>query len=131
MNKYGEAAIRATRYARATGTSATDAWTAAVRDAFPDSPSSQAKGCPRGAYLGLCEEGLVEGIPRGQYTRSKDNKAYALRAHGILQTEPALSSSPDRLWDRVLAPISKKHNSQMDVVASLWNQGLLSKKGKS
>jgi hypothetical protein len=131
MGKYGEAAILATRYVlRSRAPCAADAWKMAVCAVFPNSPSSQVKGCPRGAYLGLCEEGLVEGIPRGQYTRSKDNKTYALRAHEILRTEPALSSDPDRLWVKVIAPSDKKHNSQMDVVASLWNQGLLLKNMK-
>ena len=34
----------------------------------------------RGAFLGLCEEGLVKGIPAGKYSASKDNKQYAVRA---------------------------------------------------
>jgi hypothetical protein len=48
--------------------------------------SAQKKGCPRGAFLGLCEEGLVKGIPAGNYTTSKDNKAYAVRAAELLIT---------------------------------------------
>jgi hypothetical protein len=50
---------------------------------YPTSPTSRKKDCPRGAFLGLCEEGLVKGIPAGKYTASKDNKAYAVRAAAL------------------------------------------------
>jgi hypothetical protein len=39
------------------------------------------KGLPRGAFLG---KGLIKGIPAGNYTVSKDNKAYAVRAAELL-----------------------------------------------
>lgn len=32
--------------------------------------SSQVKGCTKGTFLGLCEEGLVKGIPKGNYTKT-------------------------------------------------------------
>ena len=54
------------------------------RRSIPTSVSAQKKGCPRGAFLGLCEDGLVKGIPAGNYTVSKDNKAYAVRAAELL-----------------------------------------------
>ena len=38
----------------------------------------------RGAFLGLCEEGLIKGIPSGQYMASRDDKAYAVRAAALL-----------------------------------------------
>jgi len=38
------------------------------------------KGCPRGAFLELCEAGMIKGIASGKYTRSKRNKEYAIDA---------------------------------------------------
>jgi hypothetical protein len=90
---------------------------------------SQKKGCPKGAYLGLCEEGLVNGIPVGSYTTSVDNKRYALRALSLLCSEPSLSGSAKVLWDRVLDMDGKAKapNGQMQVVLALWQKGLLRK----
>lgn len=36
----------------------------AVEEVFPNSKSSQEKSCPKNAFLGLCEEGLVKGITK-------------------------------------------------------------------
>jgi ATP dependent DNA ligase C terminal region len=38
---------------------------------YPTSPTARRKSCPRGAFLGLCEEGLVKGILPGRYSRLK------------------------------------------------------------
>lgn len=93
---------------------------------FPHSDALQEKGCPRGAYLGLCEAGLVAGIPAGKYTRSRDNKRYALRAVELLVAEPSLAETePKDLWERVMDGESKAYNSQMDVVLALWHSGLI------
>ena len=92
----------------------------------PAKPFAAKKACPRGAYLGLCEEGMVAGVLRGTYTRSKDNKQYAVRAAQLLQHNPGLATAgPEQLWDRVMEGNSKAHNSQMDVVLTLWQRGLL------
>ncbi|BGE85953.1 MULTISPECIES: DUF6979 family protein [Methylosinus] len=91
--------------------------------------SIQDKGCPRGAFLGLCEEGQIQGIPAratGSYTKSKLNKNYAIRAIKILRDNPRLVNDPAILWSKVCG-IKKAHNNQMDVVISLWNRGLITK----
>ncbi|HEU4556286.1 MAG TPA: hypothetical protein VFS20_00505, partial [Longimicrobium sp.] len=75
---------------------------------------------------GLCEEGLVNGVPPGTYTPSIENKAYAVRAAALLAKQPELAeSSPQALWNQVLGGISKQHNAQMDVVLALHRSGLL------
>lgn len=95
---------------------------------YPTSPAARKKGCPRGAFLGLCEEGLVKGIPAGHYTKSKDNKAYAVRAAALL-TEGTQSWSRSTLWQAVTNDSEKKlHNSQMDVVLALWKNDLIIRK---
>lgn len=68
------------------------------------------------------------GIPAGCYTRSRDNKGYALTAVECLNVDPRLSDvGPDVLWKKVMAGKEKAHNSQMDVVLTLWNRGLIAR----
>lgn len=130
MSKYGDAAVLATNIVQAAKvTSPVEGWKLAVTELCPDSLSSQKKGCPKGAYLGLCEEGLVKGIPAGSYTTSVHNKKYALRALTLLRSEPSYSSDAKILWDRVMEMDGevKAPNGQMDVVLALWHKGLLRK----
>jgi hypothetical protein len=124
--KFGDAAIAAVQMVTSgVERHAPDAWRAAVHCVFPDSDSSRTKGCPRGAFLGLCEEGFVKGVPGGSYTRSKLNKQYALDAVLLLRKRPALVSDPGTLWQQVVGGAEKVHNSQMDVVVTLWSQGFV------
>lgn len=127
MSKYGKVAIAAVQLI----TSGIEkhppyAWDKAVKSIFPDSESSQRKGCPRGAFLGLCEEGLVKGIPCESYTRSKLNKQYAVDAVQLLRERPALADNPDQLWQQIPKDdAAKRENSQMDVVITLWKHRLI------
>ena len=125
MREYGDVAVGATELARG-GLQPSEAWEEATRTIFPHSQSLQDKGCPRGAFLGLCEDGRVAGVPAGTYTRSRDNKGYALRAVELLAAEPGLADAgPKALWERVMDGQPKAYNSQMDVVLALWQRGLL------
>jgi hypothetical protein len=127
MRKYGEVAVRAAEMTRSRGTPATEAWDRTAQAVFPHSPSLQEKACPRVAYLGLCEDKLVVGVPAGTYTRSGDNKKYAIRAVELLATQRGLADAgPKALWELVLRGRAKAHNSQMDVVLALWQHGLIS-----
>ena len=92
---------------------------------FPNSPAAQEKGCPRGAFLGLCEEGLVVGVDQGSYTRSTLNKQYAVVGVQRLAANPSLATDATRLWQLVQHGIPKAPNGQMDVVISLWDQGMI------
>lgn len=58
-NKYGLAA----KEAALIGDNPTEAWKIAVKDF--DSESAKVKSCPKNAFLGLCEAGLVKGIQPG------------------------------------------------------------------
>jgi|SRR5580698_6798341 hypothetical protein len=121
-NRYGEAALMAAR--DSAGTSPAKRWQSAIEKVYPTSVSAQRKGGPRGAFLGLCEEGLVKGIPAGQYAASKDNKAYAVQAAALL-SEGTRKWSIGELWRAVSDDPEKAHNSQMDVVLALWKNGLM------
>ena len=121
-NKYGQAALLA---AQSSG-NPVDRWLTATATIFPKSPSSQVKGCPKGAFLGLCEEGHVKGIEPGTYTTSKDNKRYALHGLALLQ-DGHPSDNSRALWNSVMNGRKKAHNSQTDVLLALWNVGLRNK----
>lgn len=97
----------------------------ACGEVFGWGTSSQVEGCPCGAFLGLCEEGLVKDVPRGVYTRSRKNKRYTVDAVAILRRSPWLVADPRALWSAVTRGERKTHNSQIGVAAALWNSGLL------
>jgi hypothetical protein len=124
--KYGRAALlAASLYRFGNVASLAEAWERAVVEVFPANISSQEKGCPKGAFLGLCQEGFVKGIGRGEYTNSQHNRGYAVRAVQLLRENPALSHDINLLWSSVLGGEEKVHNHQMDVVLSLWAEGLI------
>ena len=131
MGNYGMAAVKATQLMTAgQATSPPDAWRKSTVALFGKGTSSQKKSCPRDAYLGLCESGLVRGVQPASYTKSVDNKAYAVAAAQLLRRNPSLKALGNiALWKRVLrhrnAPITKTHNQQMDVVKTLFSHGLI------
>jgi hypothetical protein len=126
MNKYGNSALRAVKlFTVSQVPTPQDAWEMATIAIFGAGTSGQKKGCPKGAFLGLCEEGLVKGIPRGIYTISAKNKGYAVRAISLLKRDPSYCSNIAGLWNAVIGGVEKKHNSQMDVVLALWNSKLI------
>ncbi len=125
-NRYGEAALMVARQGASADTNPASLWEDAMKKLYPTSPVAQKKGSPRGAFLGLCEEGLVKGIPAGHYKSSKENKDYAVRAVALL-IEGKQSWSTSTLWRAVTDPQEKAHNSQMDVVLALWKNGLIAR----
>lgn len=127
MGKYGETALQAVKMVQ--NGSAEDpisAWNQAAFRMFPNSKASQEKGCPKGAFLGLCQERKVKGIPAGSYTRSNLNKVYAVQALNILCTSSKRPSERE-LWAKLQDndPSKKQYNQQMDVVLTLHDKGLL------
>jgi len=131
-NKFGEAALIAARLDVPPSVSPVDRWDTAVRQLYPEKPYMQKKTAPRTAFLGLCEEGRVKGIPTGQYSPSNPNKGYALRAVELL--EAGTHRTIAALWTEVSrrSPEADEdpadelpHNGQMDVVLALWKNGLI------
>ena len=58
------------------------------------------KGCPRNAFLGLCSQGLIKGIPKGNYTTSEKNLNYAKEAVRILREDNSLCDNPKCIMDK-------------------------------
>ncbi|MGH7179311.1 MAG: DUF6979 family protein [Tepidisphaeraceae bacterium] len=124
-SSFARVAVRAASLCASEGILPANAWDAAAADTFGSSTSNRAKSCPRGAFLGLCEDGLLKGIPRCEYTKSQLNKAYATKAVAELRRNPSLAEDPKGLWSRVRGRDDMKHNAQMDVVLALWTSGLI------
>ena len=126
MGKFGTTAVIATNLITSKRESdPRDAWVKAALTVFPESESSRKKGCPKGAYLGLCEDGFVIGVKQGTYTRSIKNKRYAIKALNLIKSDSSLVNDHELLWRKVLKGVEKKENNQMDVVTSLYQEGLL------
>jgi hypothetical protein len=126
-NRYGEAAIMAARQGSPASSNPVTRWDNAMKSLYPTSQTARKKSCPRGAFLGLCEEGLVKGIPAGKYTATHDNKAYAVQAVALL-AKGEQSWSVNGLWRAVSSDPEKTHDSQMDVVMALWKNDLIVRK---
>jgi len=124
MNLFGKCAILATKkMVDMSCSNPAEAWELSISE-LSKSPNTQAKGCPRNAFLGLCEEGLVRGIECGKYANLRENKEYALKAVKILaQTSKPFTAS--QLW-RCIGEKGKQ-DGQMDVVLSLWKNNLVDK----
>jgi len=123
MTIFGDSAVKAVRLFTEKGvTDPDEAWYLAIKS-MTTSVATIKKSCPKDAFLGLCEMGLVRGIPKGAYTTSYDNKRYAISAIEKLRNNPSLSFHRDKLWALVAG--DKAHNGQMDVVLSLWKNNLI------
>ena len=125
MGQYGETAVRAVQlYASGIASSIVDAWKITGRNTL-HAESSQDKSCPRTTFLGICESGIVAGVPAGKYNaRPSVNKQYGLDAIALLRRQPTLVNDKTLLWKNI-GNATKKPNEQMDVVATLWVNGLI------
>lgn len=110
MNKYAETAIVAVKYVNA-GLPPRSAWEKASCEIFIPNSSSQKKGCPRNAFLGL-------------YGGTGKNAEYAQKALKILKSGNTNLSESD-LWLMVTGSSGKAYNSQMHVVKALFDVGLV------
>jgi hypothetical protein len=127
MGQFGKVAVKATCLLISKEVSdPRKACDSAVRTVLSYSTSMMRKHCPRSAYLGLCEEGLVKGAPPGNWTESVDNKRYAVDAVRYLRKCPSWIDKPTtHLWREVTRPRTIRHNDQIDVVFALLRKELI------
>lgn len=128
---YGEVAVNAVLICKADEKyTPHDAWKLAAQEHYPSSQSAQVKGAPKGAFLGLCSEGLVRHISKRRYARAIQSGNYAVKAVRILQhheDQQVELPGPVQLWHIVMNKVGKEivHNGQMDVALALWKAGLI------
>jgi hypothetical protein len=126
MGKYGATAVRSVELLLSGSGSADAAWNRVVKELF-DGPDAQRKSCPREAFLGLCEAGLIAGVPSDACNTTGSpgrNRMYAIAATRLLLAEPRLAhEGKAKLWRRVISAAGddpgKRENAQLDVVLSL------------
>lgn len=124
MSKYAQAAVSIVQ--RCQNVKSPDLkyeWGKAMLEFYPNQEPSRKKGCPKNAFLGLCESGMVVGILPGNYGVRPNslNKKYAIEAALIV-----LGGDTDKktIWERV-SKSKKAHNSQVDIVLAINSAGLL------
>ena len=115
QNKYAQIAIKAFAYLNE-GLEAEKAWEKASCEFYKKGSSSQIKGCPRNAFLGLTSK-------KPSIEKSK-NALYARKALKFLRENQDRKYSVNELWSKIIdKPIV--HNSQMNVVLALWDNKLI------
>lgn len=126
MSKYAQAALdTVTENQGKKSPDMRQAWDKTMAEYFPTQEASRKKGCPKNAFLGLCEEGLIVDIPPGNYGLKSENlnKIYAVKAVGWVFEGV---TDKKELW-QLSGGAGKRHNSQMDIVLALAKAGLLKK----
>jgi hypothetical protein len=124
MGKYGRTAVMAAELVeRDPRVAPREAWQRAVDEVFATSESGRKKACPRDAFLGLCEAGVVRGVRAGPYTGSEKNKGYVLRALEVVRKDSRLLANQAAPWRRAVGHGDKAHNQQLDVLRGLWESG--------
>lgn len=127
MNSYRETAVIAANLISAGEVSdPTKAWNQATMQLFPSSQELRKKGCPKAAFLGLCNRGLIAGVGAESSAKITKNGQYAIDAIQVLRENRFIASQPDLLWRKV-AGSAKTHNHQMDVVIGLWEADLITR----
>lgn len=81
------------------------------------------KGCPRLAFIGLCENNLIKDIEVKNSNEESLNKNYAIEAAKVLKNNKRNYTGKE-LWEEI-GNKDKKHNSQMNIVLALWEKGMI------
>lgn len=129
MNKYGQAAVAAVQLLQKDHQMLpAEAWETATLELFEKGSAAQKKGCPKNAFLRLCEEGMINGVNAGCYSHRKNskNKLYAIRAVKLMFQHEGLANTPSKLWELITVENPIQHNSQLDVVLALKHANVLS-----
>ncbi|RFC35279.1 MAG: hypothetical protein DID92_2727744130 [Candidatus Nitrotoga sp. SPKER] len=126
LNKYGIAAVMAAQYCQSNAAIAPSfAWRFALAKLFTNSRLVRQELYPRCSFLGLCESGLIIGIPKGKYCSSIMYKGIATRAIFLLRTNSSLVDDELKLWQSVTRGAHIAPHQEMQVVIALWKAGLI------
>ncbi|MEL3922254.1 hypothetical protein V1481_02680 [Aeromonas enteropelogenes] len=120
---YGDVAVAAAALL-VDGVEPRDAWN---KKTVHLSKSSRDKGCPRSAFIGLCNVGYVKGSKQVvfDFEGLGKNACYAVEAVKLLRRNPGFTAK--ELWAIVTKENENAtvHNSQMHVVLALNSEGLI------
>lgn len=84
------------------------------------------KSCPKGAFLGLCELGIVKNIPLKDYKAGEDNKRHAIGLLALAKANPNITAAKCfKLYQKSDNGLPDHHNGQADVVISLLEAGFI------
>lgn len=129
MDKYSKSALNAVNYiVEDRIKNPVEAWMFATGEQFGEDSWGQKKGCPRNAFLGICEEGLVKGVIAGKYNKKENslNKQYAINTINLLKEDPSNFEKDNKeIWRIVTNGKSIKSNYQVQIVKALWERGLI------
>lgn len=122
MTKYTDAAITTAK--RCQGSNRPDIkaeWRKVIKEL-----KAYDEGCPRSAFIGLCEEGMIKGIEAGSYGLRKlnKNKAYAIAAANLVLS--GHDTDPKAIWQKVTKTDIRAHD-QVGIVIALHDNSLLQK----
>jgi hypothetical protein len=121
MTDLREAARTARSYVISRDMTPAQAWDEAAKKLSGKARSSYAKT----TFLGLCEAGLVKGVPPGDYAdRSGDMARYAARMIEMLVEDDEWEYDPQELFAKATEG-KVQEQGQVDVVFGLWNHGLI------
>ena len=124
MKKYEQVTLLAMDHIKNNNETPEIAWKNASIEVFGKGTSSQKKSCPKNSFLGICEEGLIKEIPKGNYSNIENNKnkKYVLEALELISNDKTLLDNKMNLWLKIN---SKKYNQQLDVLFTLINEGYI------
>ena len=122
---YGRAAITAAQtLEKGTSSNPESAWKRAIAQETKSSESRR-KGCPRGAFLELCNAGVIRGCEGRPSILRGSNAEYAVRMLEAIRADESVLGDKEKLWRLAVGKGKKKENGQLDVVDSLWREGLI------
>lgn len=128
MSAYGDIALHAYALITHERMVPQKAWRAALIERYIEPSQLQnaiKHTCPKGAFLGLCSLGVIDGIHPGNYTKSKSSSGYAAAALNLLRRDSRLVRDKFRLNTLVYGP--RTPNDETEVVLALWENGLIRK----
>lgn len=127
MGIFGKTAIDAVEFMKNNITcTSKDAWQKFIV-LNTSSEESQKKGCSRLAFMGLCEEGYILGIPASSTKTISKNSKYATQAAKYLIDYKPQKITIKELWQKIEEPKPLNENGQMQIVIALWQKDLLVK----
>ncbi|MBF0233357.1 MAG: hypothetical protein HQK65_10020 [Desulfamplus sp.] len=122
---YGQIALDATNaFQQLLSTTLLQAWSNSLKI-----NNTNDKDCPRVAFLGLCEDGFVANVPKGNYIQKTNVSVIKQKAIGIRNiimnnNPPSIpTQSKNSIWSQVGG--TGQDQGVIDVVYTLFNNGIL------